>query len=67
MNPASSWALVLIVCVAIPGLIVWALHPPSPVEPPEWRRLIEAIEAGRRDFSGDDEPDFSQWEREVSR
>ena len=23
---------------------------------------VEAIEAGRRDFGGDDEPDFDAWE-----
>ena len=67
MTPAASWAFLIICCVAIPALVAWALHPPRPVEPPEWRRLLEAIEAGRRDFGDDDGPDFDQWEKEVSR
>lgn len=65
MTPAASWAFLLICCVAIPALVAWALHPPRPVDPPEWRRLLEAIEAGRRDFGDDDEPDFDLANRGV--
>ena len=68
MSPASSWALLGVVLVALPACIVMLLAiladlgSPVVCEDREWDALLVAVEAAREDF-----PDhFEQWEREVS-
>lgn len=67
MTPASSWALLGIVLVALPVCVVMLLAiladlgSPVVCEDSEWDALLDAVEAAREDF-----PDhFEQWEREV--
>ena len=69
MSPASSWALLGIVLVALPACVVMLLailadlgSPVVACEDSEWDALLVTVEAAREDF-----PDhFEQWEREVS-
>ena len=69
MSPASSWALLGIVLVALPVCVVMLLailadlgSPVEDSEDREWDALLDAVDAAREDF-----PDhFEQWEREVS-
>ena len=68
MSPASSWALLGIVLVALPACVVMLLAiladlgSPAVCEDSDWGALLVAVDAARGDF-----PDhFEQWEREVS-
>ncbi len=69
MTPASSWALLGIVLVALPVCVVTLLailadlgRPVVVCEDREWDALLDAVDAAREDF-----PDpFEQWEREMS-
>ena len=69
MSPASSWALLGIVLVALPACVVMLLailadlgSPVVACEDREWDALLDAVDAAREDF-----PDhFRQWEREMS-
>ena len=64
MSPASSWALLGIVLVALPACVVMLLAILADLvvrEDSEWDALLDAVETAREDF-----PDhFGQWEREV--
>ena len=68
MSPASSWALLGIVLVALPVCVVMLLailadlgSPVVACEDSEWDALLDAVETAREDF-----PDhFEQWEQEV--
>lgn len=67
MTPASSWALLGIVLVALPVCVVVLLAiladlgRPVVCEDSEWDALLDAVDAAREDF-----PDhFGQWEQEF--
>ena len=53
MSPASSWALLGIVLVALPACVVMLLAILADLvvrEDSEWDALLDAVEAAREDF-----------------